>query len=263
MSDRLTAKVAIVVGAGSISNEMSNGSACALLYAREGASVFCVDRSLEAAEAVVGRIVAEGGRARAFQADVRDAQRIAAMTRACLSEYGRIDILHNNVGIEELGELTEITEESWDRVFAINLKGAMLASREVVPHMIAQGGGSIINVSSLASKLWTPTQYLSYSTSKAALNHMTRIVARQYAAHHVRCNVILPGMIDTPHVAALSKNEAEAARAREARNAFCPMRHQGTVWDIAYAALFLASDESKYVTGLELVVDGGLSLGVG
>ena len=263
MSDRLKSKVAIVVGAGSIGSGISNGSASALLYAREGASVLCVDRSLTAAEDTVGRIEAEGGRASAFQADVRDAERIAAAVQACTGEYGHIDILHYNVGIEEFGELTEVTEESWDRVYAINLKGAMLASREVVPHMIARGGGSIINISSLASRVWTPTQYLSYSTSKAALNHMTRVVARQYAVHHVRCNVILPGMIDTPHAAALFANEEEAARGRQARNAFCPMRHQGTAWDIAHAALFLASDESKYVTGLEMIVDGGLSLGAG
>jgi NAD(P)-dependent dehydrogenase (short-subunit alcohol dehydrogenase family) len=136
----------------------------------------------------------------------------------------------------------------------------MLTSREVMPHMIAQGGGSIINISSIASRKWSPMQFLSYSTSKAALNHMTRVVARQYAPHQVRCNVILPGLIDSPHAAALYKSEEEAAQGREMRNARCPMGRQGTPWDVAGAALFLASDESKYVTGIELVVDGGLGL---
>ena len=260
MSKRLEGKVAIVVGAGSISSGISNGAACALLFAREGASVLCADRSFDAAQDSVRRIEAEGGKASSFEADVRNAAQIKAMVQACLKRYGRIDVLHHNVGIEEIGELTEVTEDSWDRVHAINLKGAMLSSREVVPHMIAQGGGSIINISSIASRKWSPMQFLSYSTSKAALNHMTRVVARQYAPQQVRCNVILPGLIDSPHAAALFNTEEEEIQGRVARHARCPMGHQGTPWDVAYAALFLASDESKYVTGLELVVDGGVSL---
>lgn len=260
MSDRLQGKVAIVVGAGSIGAEVSNGAACAMVYAREGARVLCADRSLRAAEETVARILAEGGQASAFEADVCSAAQIQAMVQACIDRHGRIDVLHHNVGIEEFGELTEVTEASWDRVHAINLKGAMLTARAVVPHMIRQGGGSIVNISSIASRKWSPMQFLSYSTSKAALNHMTRVVARQYAPHQVRCNVILPGLIDTPHAAALYPDEAAARQGREARNARCPMGRQGSPWDVANAALFLASDESRYVTGLELVVDGGLSL---
>jgi NAD(P)-dependent dehydrogenase (short-subunit alcohol dehydrogenase family) len=191
---------------------------------------------------------------------VRGSEQIERMVNHCLARFGRIDVLHHNVGIEEFGELIEVTEESWDRVHAINLKGPMLTARAVVPHMIRQGGGAIINVSSIASRKWSPMQFLSYSTSKAALNHMTRVVARQYAQHQVRCNVIVPGLIDTPHAAALFKSEQEAQAGRQARNARCPMGRQGSAWDVANAALFLASDESSYVTGLELVVDGGLSL---
>ncbi len=264
MSGRLQGKVAMVVGAGSIGADVSNGAACALTFAREGASVLCVDLVLSNAQDTVARIegeLHEPGRASAFQADVRNAAQIKAAVAACLERYGRIDVLHHNVGIEEFGELTEVSEESWDRVHAINLKGPMLTAREVVPQMIKQGGGSIINISSIASRKWSPMQFLSYSTSKAALNHMTRVVARQYAAHQVRCNAILPGLIDTPHAAHLVKGDAAAMQAaREARNARCPMGRQGTAWDVANAALFLASDESRYVTGIELVVDGGLSL---
>lgn len=263
MSGRLQGKVAIVVGAGSIGAELGNGAACALLFAREGARVLCVDRLLGNAQDTVARIEAEGlrGTATAFEADVRSAAQIKAAVGDCLERHGRINVLHHNVGIEEFGELTEVSEESWDRVHAINLKGPMLTAREVVPHMIAQGGGSIVNISSIASRKWSPMQFLSYSTSKAALNHMTRVVARQYAAHQVRCNVILPGLIDTPHAANLVHGDADAvARARAARNARCPMGRQGSAWDVAHAALFLASDESRYVTGIELVVDGGLSL---
>jgi NAD(P)-dependent dehydrogenase (short-subunit alcohol dehydrogenase family) len=260
MSQRLPNKVAIVVGAGSIGKEVSNGAACAMVYAREGAKVLCADRSLPAAQDTVARIEAEGGIASAFEADVLHAPQIRAMVAACIERYGRVDIMHNNVGIEEFGELVDADEPSWDRVHAVNLKGVMLASREVMPHMIRQGGGSVINISSIASKKWSPMQFLSYSTSKAALNHMTRVVARQYAQHQVRCNVILPGLIDTPHAARLFPNEEAARAGREMRNQRCPMGRQGTPWDIANAALFLASDESSYVTGLELIVDGGLSL---
>ncbi|MDP9920580.1 NAD(P)-dependent dehydrogenase (short-subunit alcohol dehydrogenase family) [Variovorax boronicumulans] len=260
MTQRLKDKVAIVVGAGSIGTDISNGAACAVTFAREGATVICVDRSPEAAATSVRRIHDIGGIAEAFEADVRSSEQIERMVNHCLARFGRIDVLHHNVGIEEFGELIEVTEESWDRVHAINLKGPMLTARAVVPHMIRQGGGAIINVSSIASRKWSPMQFLSYSTSKAALNHMTRVVARQYAQHQVRCNVIVPGLIDTPHAAALFKSEEEALAGRQARNTRCPMGRQGSAWDVANAALFLASDESSYVTGLELVVDGGLSL---
>lgn len=260
MTQRLAGKVAIVVGAGSVGSDISNGAACAVTFAREGAQVICVDQSLPAARESVQRIEAIGGTAEGFEADVRDAGAIQAMVRHCIQRFGRIDVLHHNVGIEEFGELIDVTEASWDRVHAINLKGPMLTAREVVPHMIRQGGGSIINISSIASRKWSPMQFLSYSTSKAALNHMTRVVARQYAEHQVRCNVIVPGLIDTPHAAALFKGAEAAEAGRAMRNARCPMGRQGSAWDVANAALFLASDESSYVTGLELVVDGGLSL---
>lgn len=263
MSARLAGKVVLVVGAGSSGTDISNGAASALLFAREGAKVVCADRSLPAAQGTVARIEAEGLQdvAHAFEAEVRDAARIQVLVDDTLQRHGRIDVLHHNVGIEEFGELIDVQEDSWDRVHAINLKGPMLTARAVVPHMIRQGGGSIVNISSIASRKWSPVQFLSYSTSKAALNHLTRVVARQYAPHHVRCNVILPGLIDTPHAANLTTgDEAARQKAREARHARCPMGHQGTAWDVAYAALFLASDESKYVTGIELVVDGGLSL---
>ncbi|SOY97466.1 Short-chain dehydrogenase [Cupriavidus taiwanensis] len=258
---RLAGKVAIVVGAGSSGPDVSNGSAAAIVYAREGARVLCVDRDAAAAQQVVERIRDAGGEAQPFKADVSSKEQLAAMTADCISKYGRIDVLHNNVGIEIVAELEDIREEDWDRVFDINLKGVMLACQQVIPHMVKQRGGSIINISSIASRKWSPMPFLAYNTSKAGLNHMTRVLARRYAADQVRANVVVPGLIDTPHAAHLTVGDPAAVQAaRDARNQRCPMGRQGTAWDVAYASLFLAGNESRYVTGTEIAVDGGLYL---
>lgn len=257
---RLEGKVALVIGAGSIGKEPSNGSAVAVLFATEGAKVACADISETAAKRTVKQISDSNGSATTIIADAGQTSQMADAVATCVARYGRIDILHYNVGIEAFGELTEISDDSWDRVFDINLKGAMAASRAAVPQMIKQGGGSIINVSSIASLRWSQMQFLSYNVSKAALNRLTKVVARQYAPHHVRCNVILPGLIDSPHAVALTKTEVERVAAKKSRDERCPMGHQGTPQDIAMAALFLASDESRYITGLEMVVDGGITL---
>ena len=186
MTGRLAGKVAAVIGAGSIGAGASNGSAVAAIFAREGARVLCADISPAAAGRTVAEIAAAGGTASPFTADAAQTADMAAAIDVCVAQYGRIDILHYNVGIEAFGELIDVTDDSWDRVFDINLKGAMAASRAAVPHMMKQGGGSIINVSSIASLRWSQMQFLSYNVSKAALNRMTRVVARQYAPHNVR-----------------------------------------------------------------------------
>lgn len=262
--DRLKGKVAMVVGAGSIGPGWGNGKATAATFAREGARVFCVDRKGEAAEETVRLIAAEGGDAAAFTADVSRAAEVEAMVAACLKRYGRIDVLDNNVGIAEMGSVVDVTEEKWDRVFAINLKSAYLAMKHVIPVMQRQGGGSIINISSIASIRDLGISYVTYATTKAAMNQMTRTTAVQFARDHVRVNAILPGLMKTPMVehsaglaASYAKGDVEAMwRARDAQ---VPMGHMGEAWDVANAALFLASDESKYVTGIELVVDGGIT----
>jgi NAD(P)-dependent dehydrogenase (short-subunit alcohol dehydrogenase family) len=165
------------------------------------------------------------------------------------------------VGISIQGELLDVTEADWDKVFNTNLKGAMLSNQAALKHMVERGApGSITNVSSTASKRWTPMQFLSYTTSKAALNQMTRINARQYAPQKVRFNLILPGLIDTPHSEALYRTPEEARRSKEIRSGRCPLGRQGLVWEVAEAAVFLNSDEASYITGLEMVVDGGLTL---
>ncbi len=263
---RLAGKIALVSGAGTLkksfsaADQVGNGAACAIKFAREGALVVCTDRVLEAAQETADLIRAEGGRAAALALDVIDTPRIEEVVAEVTRSHGGIDILHNNVGIEIQGDLLQVKDDEWDQVMAVNVRGSMAMSRAVLPHMRVRGGGAIINVSSTASLKWSPMQFLSYSTAKAGLNHMTRVIARQYAAEQIRCNCIVPGMIRTPHADALYANQAEAIKGHEFRNSRCPMGRQGSPWDIANAALFLASDEAAYVTGLMLVVDGGASL---
>ena len=262
--NRLKGKVAMVVGAGSIGPGWGNGKATAVTFAREGAQVFCVDRNGAAAEETADIIQSEGGKALAFTADVSRAAEVEAMVAACLKAYGRIDVLDNNVGIAEMGDMVEVTEAEWDRVFAVNLKSAFLAMKHVIPVMQRQGGGSIINISSIASIRHLGISYVTYGASKAAMNQMTRTTAVQFARDHIRVNAILPGLMKTPmvqHSAGLAASYAagDVEAMWRARDAQVPMGHMGDAWDVANAALFLASDESKYVTGIELVVDGGIT----
>lgn len=265
--NRLSGKTALVVGAGSIGPGWGNGKATAVTFARHGAQVFCVDRNLTAAQETARIIESEGGYATAFAADVAKASDIEAMVAACLKAYGRIDVLDNNVGIAETGGVVDVSEADWDRVFAVNLKSAYLAMKHVIPVMQKQGGGSIINISSIASIRHLGVSYITYATTKAAMNQLTRSTAVEYAEQNVRVNAILPGLMKTPMVensaglaASYAKGDVEAMwRARAAQ---VPMRRMGDAWDVANAALFLASDESRYVTGIELVVDGGITLKV-
>ena len=265
---RLKGKIAMVVGAGSIGPGWGNGKATAVTFAREGAQVFCVDRNGKAAQETVDIITSEGGKAVAFTADVSRVAEVEAMVAACLKTFGRIDVLDNNVGIAEMGNVVEVTEDEWDRVFAVNLKSAFFTMKHVIPVMQKQGGGSIINISSIASIRHLGISYVSYGTSKAAMNQMTRTTAVQFAADHVRVNAILPGLMKTPmveHSAGLASSYAagDVEAMWRARDVQVPMGHMGDAWDVANAALFLASDESKYVTGIELIVDGGITVKAG
>src|SRR3954467_1811001 len=262
--DRLKGKTAVVVGAGSIGPGWGHGQATAVTFAGEGAQVFCVDRNAVAAEETVGIIESEGNKAVAFTADVSRATEVEGMVAGCLKAYGRIDVLDNNVGIAEMGSVIEVSEAEWDRVFAVNLKSAFLAMKHVIPVMARQGGGSIINISSIASIRHLGVSYVTYASSKAAMNQMTRTTAVEFARQHIRVNAILPGLMKTPmveHSAGLAASYAngDVEAMWRARDAQVPMGHMGDAWDVANAALYLASDESKYVTGIELVVDGGIT----
>jgi NAD(P)-dependent dehydrogenase (short-subunit alcohol dehydrogenase family) len=263
MAGRLEGKMAVVVGAGQTPGEtIGNGRATALLFAREGAQVLCVDRDLSSADATVSMIDKEGGLASAFQADITRENDCEALVAAARGNFGRIDILHNNVGIGAGdSSVQRLTEANWQRIMDVNLKGMWLTIKHVLPVMKDQGGGAIVNISSLASI--APANIIAYEVSKAGVNKLTESVAALNARHGVRCNAILPGLMDTPMaVAGIAGARGQTqAEVREARNARVPLGGKmGTAWDVAYAALFLASDEAKFITGVLLPVDGGMSV---
>jgi NAD(P)-dependent dehydrogenase (short-subunit alcohol dehydrogenase family) len=267
MNGRLQGKIAIIVGAGQSAGEtIGNGRAMAALFARHGAQVLCVDRDLESATETVAMITEEGGSAAPFQADVsRDAD-CAAIVAEAKSRWGRIDVLVNNVGIGGGGDgpAHRADESAWDRILMVNLKSAWMTIKHAVPIMREQGGGSIVNISSLASL--AGGNQVAYEVSKAGMNRLTTSVANANAGHGVRCNAVLPGLMDTPMaitgIAEAIGSSTDAVR--EARNARVPLRGKmGTAWDTAHAALFLASDEANFITGVLLPVDGGMAARVG
>ncbi len=262
MAERLKDKVAIVVGAGSSGPGWGNGKATAVLFAREGASVLCVDVNEAAAAETAAIIAGEGGEAAAHPADVTQSVQTGAMARRCVDLWGRIDILHNNVGIVEVGGPVEASEESWDRVMAVNLKSMFLTCKAVLPIMEQAGRGAIVNIASVAGIRWLGVPYVSYAASKAGVLQFTKSIALQYAGKGIRANVILPGLMDTPMIVAPLQDaygEGGVEKMVAARSQQCPLGRMGDAWDVAHAALFLASDEAKYITAAELVVDGGLT----
>lgn len=263
-SARLQGKIAVVMGGGSSNPEggLSNGQAVAIAFARAGAKLIIVDIKKEAAQVTVDIIERERGIAFAMAADVSQAVDVENVIRTTVEKFGRIDILHNNVGIEYMGDVVDTPEAAWDRVHDVNIKSVFLACKYAVPEMEKTGGGAIINISSTASLKFSGVPYIAYNSSKAALNHMTQIIARQYAPKQIRCNAILPGMMDTPHIRTLYKDlpPEEFKEVMAGRDAKCPMGRQGTCWDVANAAVFLASEEASYVNGVLLKVDGASSI---
>lgn len=262
---RLEGKTAVVIGAGQSPGEgMGNGRATVLRFAQEYAKVMAVDRDLRSAEETASMVKQSGGECLAFKADVTQEATLAAAIAAAHKAWGRIDILHYNVGVSIAGgdaPLLEFTEEAFDRISAINLRGAVMACKHVIPIMRAQRAGAIIMISSLAALENYP--FVAYKVTKAALIAFSKQVAIQNAEFGIRANVILPGLIDTPmavdtRARVSGKSRAEVAAERDAR---VPLRRKmGTAWDVANAALFLASDEANFITGISLVVDGGGSL---
>ncbi|MEO9337572.1 SDR family oxidoreductase [Mesorhizobium sp. SB112] len=260
MPDRLKGKSAIVFGAGSSGPGWGNGKAAAVLYAREGASVVCIDLSEDAANETAEIISSEGGSAISIAADATNFASIEAAVARSIDEFGAISILHNNVGVTHMGGPTELSEEQFQLSVDLNLGSVYRTSKAVIPHMIEAGGGAIVNISSLAGIRWTGYPYFAYYATKAAVNQATVAIAVQYAKQGIRANCVVPGMIDTPLIyKQISSQYASVDEMVAARNSAIPGGKMGDAWDIAYAALFLASDEAKFITGVCLPVDGGQS----
>lgn len=266
---RLEDKIAIVVGAGQAPGEgVGNGRATALTFAREGATVICVDRDLGAAEATLALIEEKGGSGLALAGDVTDEGSIKSFVDETESRYGRIDVLHNNVGASiAVGDkpLAELSEEAFDTVLAVNLRGAVMTCKHVVPGMKKRGSGAIVNISSTAA-VATNYRFVGYKAGKAGLVAFTQQLAVELAPHGVRVNAILPGLMDTPmavdtRVRATGRTRAEIVAERDSH---VPLKGgMGSGWDVANAALFLASDEARFITGVALPVDGGSTAKVG
>ena len=249
---RLSGKVAIVTGAGSSGPGVGNGKAAAILFAREGAKVLLVDQVLSRAEETLELILKESGEAAAFEANVIKEDNCRDMVEQAISRFGRLDILDNNVGISRRGTVVEVKEEDWDFVMAVNVKSIVLSSKYAIPRMIETGGGSIINISSIAGlRAHSSTPY---TASKAAVIGLTMSMAADHGPDGVRVNCIAPGLIYSPMVASRMDDDL-----REIRKSAAPLRSEGDSWDIGYAALYLASDESRWINGITMPVDAGLT----
>jgi NAD(P)-dependent dehydrogenase (short-subunit alcohol dehydrogenase family) len=266
VSGRLAGKLAIVMGAGQTPGDtIGNGRATAILFAREGAHVVAVDRRLDSAEETVAMIRGEQGEAAALCADATNEAEVAKLVAECVARWGRIDVLHNNVGIGGGdADPTRVTEEAWDRILAVNLKSVVFPCKHVLPVMREQKGGAITNVSSIAAVCVTPA--VAYKTSKAGINAYTQTLALGNARYGIRANVIMPGLMETPMAIEGISRERGIPKDEliKQRHAAVPLgAHMGTAWDVAWAAVFLASDEARFVTGVMLPVDGGQSARVG
>jgi NAD(P)-dependent dehydrogenase (short-subunit alcohol dehydrogenase family) len=252
MPGRLAGKVAIVTGAGSRGPGVGNGKATAILFAREGARVLCVDAVRERAEETVGLIRGEGGEAEPCVADVTRAEQCRAMVAAAVERWGGLDILHNNVGVESRKDLLDTTEEEWDRVMAVDLKSMFLATQSAVPALTARGGGAITCVSSIAALRGHGRT--AYAAAKAGVIGFVQSVAVQLGPRGIRVNAIAPGTVWTPMV------EPLGPEARERRRQAAPLGVEGSGWDVGWGAVYLASPEARWVTGQVLVIDAGLTL---
>lgn len=265
VAGRLAGKVAVVVGAGQTHGEtIGNGRATALAFASAGAQVLLVDQHRDSAGQTQEMVAALGGSAEVLVADITDEAQVSQIAPVCLARFGRIDVLDNNVGTG-LGDdsVTKLSRERWDQLWSINVTGAFLTCKHVIPHLRAQGGGSVVNISSAAAV--ASTALAAYKVSKAALNALTSQLAMSNARHRVRVNAIMPGLLDTPMaISGYSKMRGiSAVDLRDERNRQVPMGRMGTAWDTAYAAVYLASDEAAFVTGVIFPVDGGQSARVG
>ncbi|WP_236575186.1 SDR family NAD(P)-dependent oxidoreductase [Sphingobium sp. S6] len=258
---RLDNKIAIVTGCGSFAPGWGNGKAIAVLLARQGATVLGVDLDLDAAAETCEIVKSEGHIMHVASCDVTNGEQVQALVDDCVGRFGRLDVLINNVGRSEPGNPETMDEAVWRRQLDLNLTSAFLTSKAALSVMASQGAGAIVNISSIAGQRWVGKDQVAYAAAKAGLIHFTKVTAVSYAAKGVRMNCVVPGLMMTPIVQRLADKynagDYEGMVAR--RNAQVPMARMGDAWDVAHAALFLASDEANYITGTELVVDGGIT----
>jgi len=257
---RLQGKVALVIGAGSVGPGWGNGRATAVRFAKEGAKVFAVDLSRQALKETVRR----GGKGiQTFLGDATKSRSVSAMVKACLKRFGRIDILVNNVGGSASGGAVELSEEGWDRQLDFNLKSVFLACKHVIPVMQRQGGGAIVNIASASGIRWSGSAQVGYAAAKAGVIQLTRVTAVQYAPEGIRVNCVVPGQLHTPMVEVrLARQRAggDVRKLLQERQKRIPLGFAGDGRDTASAVLFLASDEARFITGAEVVVDGGMTV---
>jgi NAD(P)-dependent dehydrogenase (short-subunit alcohol dehydrogenase family) len=261
MAGRLQGKVAIITGAGCVGPGWGNGRAAAVIFAREGAKIFAVDLKAEAMEETVARTHEIGGEIITHTCDATKSDQVEAMVAACVAAYGRVDILVNNVGGSASGGAVNLSEEAWDRQVDFNLKSVFLSCKYVIPEMEKTGGGAIVNTASSSGLRWTGSAQVAYASTKAAVIQFSRVTAVEYAKKNIRVNTVVPGQMHTPMVETrLAEQRAggDVAALLQSRVARIPLGFMGDGRDTAHAALFLASDEARFVTGTEIVVDGGM-----
>ena len=266
MTGRIQDKVALIMGAGSVGPGWGNGRAIATRFAEEGAKIFGVDRNLEQMKETIERVQATGAEIETAFCDVTSHQSIKDAVAACMARFGRIDILVNNVGGSAAGGPVEMSEEVWDSQVDVNLKSVFLTCKHVLPIMQAQGSGAIINMASTSGTRWTGSAQVAYAATKAGVIQMSKVIAIQYAKLGIRVNTVVPGQLHTPMVEvrlAGQRAGGDVAKILEQRQARIPLPFMGDGRDTANAALYLASDEARFVTGTEIVVDGGMSVRCG
>jgi NAD(P)-dependent dehydrogenase (short-subunit alcohol dehydrogenase family) len=263
MSGRLQGKVAIVTGAGCVGPGWGNGRAVAVRFAQEGARVFAVDKNADAMAETLERVRAAGGEVTPWTCDVTRDDEVEAMVQACKKEYGRVDILVNNVGGSAKGGPVTLSEEAWDAQIEFNLKSVFLTCKHVLPLMEAQGGGAIVNTASTSGIRWTGAAQVGYASAKAGVIQFSRVVAVEYAGKNIRVNTVIPGQMHTPMVEARLAGQragGDIDTLLKQRQSRIPLSFMGDGRDTANAALFLASDEARFITGTEIIVDGGMSV---
>lgn len=261
-NSRLRDKVAIVTGAGCVGPGWGNGRAVTVLFAMAGARVFAVDKRLEAMEETTRRVREAGGEVTPYTCDVTDTNAVKAMVQACVETYGKVDVLVNNIGGSASGGPVELPEAQWDAQVAFNLKSVYLTCKHVIPELIRAGGGAIVNTASTSGIRWTGSAQVAYAACKAGVIQLSKVVAVEYASRGIRVNTVVPGQLRTPMVEvrlAGQRAGGDIDKLLETRLARIPLGFMGDGRDTAYAALFLASDEARFVTGTELVVDGGMT----